>query len=331
MSENFDEVFNEKKLDRAIKRGKRKATIRTIVISLIVLVIALAAGNYYNTKISYKMSEEAFKREQEFVKLTVPNGYISQSIDTIGFLGGRGTYKISKAVGPKPVIVSEGVSIFGLPSDNLIVKLLGVSPKYPITRAAGGGETSGENSISYSIYGYRKMKFFHPEINYEKYQNDLKELDNLSDNQLIEMGVSFDKPYKEEDMTSIMGYTKRSWYWVDVFLKEDLDRFKKEAKMFGGEMGYIPEFNAIGVPVFTSGATDNFAQRYEPFLIELLKNTKLERYSKIYKELEAKGYKSYADMPILGAVVYGTKSELKQLLSNPHIKASSFGVVTSLY
>jgi hypothetical protein len=44
-----------------------------------------------------------------------------------------------------------------------------------------------------------------------------------------------------------------------------------------------------------------------------------------------KGYKEYNNAPILGAIVYGTKSELKSLIGNPKIKASSFGVITSKY
>jgi hypothetical protein len=336
MSENFDEIFNEKKLNKAIKKGKLKSTIRTTVIatiiSLIVLVVGIAVGNYYNTKIVLKMSEESFKREEELVKFAVPNGYISKSTDNIGFLGGKGTYKISKNIGNKPVVVDERVSAFGITSNNPLVRLLGLYPKYPITRAQGSsGYAAGEWPTSYWENGYRKMEFYHPDINYTEYRNDLKELDNLSDNQLIEMGVSFDKPYKEADMTTVMGYTKRSWYWIDAFTKEDMDMHKKEAAEYDDRVASIHEFEVLGVPVFTRGATDNFAQRYTPFLIDLLKNTKWQKYNQLYKELEGKGYLSYANVPILGAVVYGTKAELKQLLNNPHIKASSFGVVTSLY
>jgi hypothetical protein len=335
MSNNFDELFNEKKLDKAIKRGKLKSTIRTTIIatmiSLIVLVIGIAVGNHYNTKIVLKMSEESFKMEEELVKFTVPNGYISKSIDNIGFLGGKGTYKISKNIGNKPVVVSERVSAFGITSNNPLVRLLGLYPKYPITRGQGGiGHVAGEWPVSYWENGYRKMRFYHPDINYTEYRNDLKEIDNLSDNQLIEMAVSFDKPYKSSDMTTVMGYTKRSWYWIDAFAKEEMDMHKKRAAEYDGKVAAIDEFQVIGVPVWTSGATDNFELRYDS-LMELLKNTKWQKYNQIYKELETKGYKNYADIPILGAVVYGTKAELKQLLKNPHIKASSFGVVTSLY
>ena len=45
----------------------------------------------------------------------------------------------------------------------------------------------------------------------------------------------------------------------------------------------------------------------------------------------AKGYKNYYDVPVLGAIVYGTKSELKVLIGNPAIKASSFGIIISKY
>ena len=38
-----------------------------------------------------------------------------------------------------------------------------------------------------------------------------------------------------------------------------------------------------------------------------------------------------SNVPILGAVVYGTKDELKSLIGNSHIKAASFGVVVDKY
>ena len=65
--------------------------------------------------------------------------------------------------------------------------------------------------------------------------------------------------------------------------------------------------------------------------MSLLQATKLEKCKAICNKMIAKGYKEYNTAPILGAIVYGTKSELKSLIGNPKIKASSFGVITSKY
>ena len=329
MTDNFDELFDEKKLNKAIKKGKLKSTIRTALISLVVTIIVITVGSYFNTKISLKMSEQSFKKNQEWVKLSVPNGFISQSVDNIGFLGGKGTYNVSRAIGYKSVVLLEGTSMFGFSLNNPILKFLGYSPNYPVTRYSGGYTVMKIEdgwTVNYSQNGYRSMMFFHPEISYKGYKDDLGQLDKISDDQLIELAVSFDKPYKHYEVQSLLSKVNASWYWLDAFTKEDMKMNKDEAKLFSGKGANIHEFNAIGVNVkpqdFETGYTD---------LMNLLKDTKLERYKDIYNEMIAKGYKDYNDVPILGAIVYGTKSELKVLIGNPSIKASSFGVIISKY
>lgn len=330
MNDNLDELFDEKKLDKAIKTGKLKSTIRTAIISLVVTMILVIVGSYFNTRISLKMSEQSYKDNEEFVKLSVPNGFISQSIDNIGFLGGKGTYKISKTVGYKSIILQERQSTFGYSLNSQVLKLLGYPLNFPLVRGSGGHSNQKmENGwyINYSEKGYRKMMFFHPKINYKGYKDDLSNLDKIADDQLIELAISFDKPYKDSQVQSFLGNKVNvSWYWLDAFTDEDMKDYRLRVEISDANRAHIDEFNAIGVNVspqhFETGYTE---------LMDLLKNTKLEKYKAIYNTMMANGYKGYYDVPILGAIVYGTKSELKVLIGNPAIKASSFGVITSAY
>ncbi|GCD11449.1 anti sigma factor C-terminal domain-containing protein [Clostridium tagluense] len=331
MNDNLDQLFDEKKLNKAIKMGKIKSTIRTAIISLVVTIIVITLGSYFNTKLSLKMSEQSFKDNEEFVKLSVPNGFISQSIDNIGFLGGKGTYKVSKAIGYKSVVIREIPSMFGYSLNNPVLKFLGYSPNFPLTRYSGGptiNEPQDGWPVNYSENGYRRMMFFHPEINYKGYKDDLSNLDKFSDDKLIEVAISFDKPYKHYELISFLNNSKFniSWYWLDAFTNEDMKTSKQEADLSSSNGAYIDEHNALGVNVkpqhFETGYTD---------LLKLLKNSKLEKYNLIYNAMMAKGYKDYNSVPILGVIVYGTKSELKVLIGNPAIKASSFGVITSKY
>jgi hypothetical protein len=170
------------------------------------------------------------------------------------------------------------------------------------------------------------MMFFHPEISYKGYKNDLGELDKISDDKIIEMAISFDKSYNYYDIDTILGKNKACWFWLDAFTKEDMEMNKKIAELHDGKGAYVDEFNAIGVNV----NPQHFQTGYEE-LLNLLKGTKLQKYNAIYNEMMAKGYKTYNDVAILGVIVYGTKSELKELIENPHIKASSFGVITDKY
>jgi hypothetical protein len=326
MDNNLDELFNEDKLMKAIRKGKLKSTIRTITISLVVTLLVIAIGSYLNTKISLKLSDQAFKQNQEWVKLTVPNGYISESKDTLGFLGGKGTYKISKVIGNKPVEIQENESVFSYFQNNRLLSFLGLSSNYPVTRYQGSGHYAGEWPVNYTQSGYRRMMFFHPEINYRGYKNDLSELDKISDDKIIELAISFDKSYKQVDAQFLLGKIEPTWYWLDVYTKEDMNRFKQDADMYAGAGAYIDEFNAIGVNV----KPKHFDTSYNE-LLSVLKDPYFKSYNEKYTEMMAKGYKTYSDVSILGCIVYGTKSQLKELIGNPHIKASSFGVITNIY
>lgn len=328
MKDNLDELFSEDKLEKAIKKGKLKSTIRAIAISLIVTILIITIGSYFNNKISLNLSEKAFKQNEEWVKLSVPNGYISESIDNIGFLGGKGTYKVSRPIGNKPVVVQEGISEFGYFLNNPILKFLGYIPNFPYTRYQGGYgvQKAEEWPVNYTQNGYRKMMFFHPEINYKGYKNDLGELNKVSDDKIIELAISFDKPYKQNQVPALLGNIKPAWYWLDAFTKEDMDMYKKLADMHSGKGAYIDEFNAIGINVNPWDIETSYND-----LLKAMKDPKFQKYNAIYNEMMAKGYKTYNDVPILGAIVYGTKSELQELIGNPNIKASSFGVITSIY
>jgi len=271
-----------------------------------------------NAVIVIKLSNEMFSYNQSSINLTVPNGYISKSSDSMGFLTGRSDYTITRQVGGKPVALENRVSIFGL------------TPPLLVSRFQTEKISGGEWPIVYWENGYRKMIFFHPEISYKEYKNDLNDLDKVSGDKLIELGISFDKPYKVEDIPTILPNVNTSWYWVDAFEKGKLEQYKKEAIEYDANATFISENDVLGVSVMTDFNNNDFNGAYSD-LCELLKTSKDKRYNEVYNELLTKGYTDSTSVPILGAVVYGTKDELKSLIGNPHIKAASFGVVVEKY
>lgn len=316
----LDQIFDEDKLDRAIKKGKRKPTKRTVFISSLVTILVfvlIAAGSI---ALNNNMCNKTFQTMNAYSKLTVPNGYISKSVDTFGFLGGNSNYTISRMVGNKPVILEERVQSFGL------------LPQIINTSGQGGynGQISGEWPKSYWEYGYNKMIFFHPQIAYKEYKNDLADLNQIGNDKLIEVGLSFDKPYTISKLSNILPDVKISWYWVDTFTNEDMERYNKRVKDYNTKTGYINEFDVLGVGMMASPDVNHFGSNYYNFIYNL-KTSINPKHNGIYKELEAKGYSDSSKVPILGAIVCGTKSELRTLIGNPHIKASSFSVITEKY
>lgn len=313
----LDEIFDDDKLNMAIKKGKKKSTRKTVLISLLMVVAAFIVIFVANAAITFKLSNAMFDYNQSRIKLTVPNGYISKSADSMGFLVGRGDFTVTRNIGNKPVVLENRVSLFGL------------IPPFFVSRGTGGsGQEAGEWPIGYWENGYRKMIFFHPEISYKQYKNDLNELDKISSDKLIELGISFDKPYKVADIPTILPNIKKSWYWVDAFRKSDLERYKKEAREYDGKATFIDEYYVLGVSM--REFYDYDFKGYDG-LLESLKSSKDKKFNEIYNELVTKGYTDSSNVPILGAIVYGTKDELKSLIGNPHIKAASFGVVVDKY
>ena len=63
--------------------------------------------------ISAYFSQKAFKQWDSYVRLSTPNGYISETVDSTGILGGQSNYKISKDMKIKAVVIEQKQYQFG--------------------------------------------------------------------------------------------------------------------------------------------------------------------------------------------------------------------------
>ena len=80
MDEFTEDIFDEKKIKKAIKKGKRKTIITIVFVSILVFVVL----NIVNFAISAYFSQKAFKQWDSYVRLSTPNGYISETVDSTG-------------------------------------------------------------------------------------------------------------------------------------------------------------------------------------------------------------------------------------------------------
>ncbi|BDR66499.1 anti sigma factor C-terminal domain-containing protein [Clostridium tetani] len=329
-NENLDDIFDSDKLMKDIKKGKRRSLLRIIIVSVI-LIITMFAANIF---ISNKIGDISMKKRNKLVRLSVPNGYISRSTESIGVLGGTANYRISRYIGDRAIILDEETSIYGLPLKGLMVRMNGgdldksIANKYPEMVWTWSDLNRWKN-------GYRKMKFYHPDLQYKQYTNDLNILDDLSNAKLIEVAVSFDKKYKIKDIENIIPNVKKSWYCFDAFTKEEIENYKNEIKE--GKSSYIGEGQMIGINAVNHEIPDlgiskeTSSDTLIDTLLNFMESSGNKRYNAIYKELIKKGYKDSSSIPVIGVIVYGTKDELKKLVENPHIKAASIGVITDRY
>lgn len=321
---NIDDFLDENKIKKAIRVAKIKLTFKIIAVSIIVFII----GSFINSKLCLKYSLAAYEKDEAVVKLSIPNGYISESSDFFGILGGTRFMKISKSIGGKNVIINDSVTKFGLNGEEKSEH----TDRYDRTNGGGPNESESKWPVSTWKYGYKRLRFFHPELQYKEYQNDLSIIEKVPDGKVIEMAISFDKPYKVDDIFFIqekLKPAKITWIWLDEFTKEKMDEYKYEIENYDSNANGVEENDAIGIECYNSVnfSFRDYNEKYDE-VMERLGKSPMIGHKTLYNEIMERGKTSSEDAKILGVVVHGTKEELIELINNPLIKATSFGVIT---
>lgn len=313
MSDYTEDIFDERKIKKAIQKGKIRSIFMIIIISLIVFIVL----NVLNFAISAYYSQKAFKQWDAYVRLSTPNGYISETVDSRGFLGGMSTYKISKDMKIKSVVMEQNQYSFGL------------IPPTLISRGSGGsiGVTGEDWQFSYKENGWREMMFFHPSVTYKKYNNDLNLIQKSQGNQIFEVALSFDKPYKQSELP-FTELPEMTWFWMNTYSDSQINTFQKEAKENDWSSTFIRENDALGFSInYPYTSLTDLEQDYDKFLT-LLQTSASSEHQKVYKTIKDTKIK---DTEMLGVVVYGTKEEIQEIMKEPIIKAASLGGVIDNY
>lgn len=308
MNDFSDDLFDEKKIKKAVRKGKWKTIITVILISIVVFVVL----NIANAAISAHYSEKAFKQWDAYVRLSTPNGYISETVDSKGILGGTSNYEISKDFKIKPVVIERKQYSFGQNSSVLTSRF----------RGSKIGSTGEDWQFGYKENGWREMLFFHPNVSYKKYKDDEELIEGMQGDKIYEVALSFDQPYKPREL--FMQLPEMTWFWIDTYSSEQLNEFQQEAKVNDWSSTFIREYDALGFSINRPYISiHDLKAEYEEFLELLPLSISSDHQNAFNKMKDIK----VEDVEILGAVVYGTKEEIVEILKEPIIKASSLGGV----
>lgn len=313
MDEFTEDIFDEKKIEKAIKKGKRKSIITIVFVSIIVFVVL----SIVNFAISAYFSQKAFKQWDAYVRLSTPNGYISETVDSTGLLGGQSNYKVSKDMKIKPVVIEQKQYQFGL------------NPSILISRGAGGsiGITGEDWQFGYKENGWRELLFFHPNIAYKKYKNDEDLMNHMEGDKIYEVALSFDKPYKQSELP-LFELPAMTWFWLNTYSDRQLKTFQQEAKEYDWSSTFIRENEALGFSInSTAFSTIKLDYEYKDFL-NLLQTSFHDEHQNVHDRMKNI---NIDDVEILGIVMYGTKNEVEEIIKKPFIKASSLGGVIDNY
>lgn len=182
----------------------------------------------------------------------------------------------------------------------------------------------------FSDAGHRVMQFFHPRINYTTYKKDLNELNKLESNDVVELGISFDRRYSFDEVREMLpDNIQLNWCWVDTI---DDNFFNIDEEFFNSEYAVFYEEDIMGFPTINGNGKlkeDPMAEFIESFDLILAKTRKQkEELTNAFNKLAGgAGTINPEEVPIIGVVVVGTVEELKALDNISSIKASSFGVI----
>lgn len=313
MNEFNEDLFDEKKIEQAIKKGKRKSiwliTLISIGVFLGLNIVNLAAYTYY--------SQRAYEQRDAYVQLSTPNGYISKTTDSKGILGGETQYKVSKDMKIKSLVIEQNQYKFGL------------LPSLSISRGAGGkiGVTGEDWQFTYKENGWRNLLFFHPIINYEKYKNDTELIEQMEGNKIYEVALSFDQAYTLQELPA-MKMLEMTWFWVDTYTSDQMAEMQREANEYMWSANFVREHDALGFSTNQAGFTPTSLEfEYKEFQ-RLLQASFSGDHHRAYDRIKDLGID---EIDILGMVVYGTKEELMPIINKTFIKAVSVGGIIDNY
>jgi len=335
--------FKNTKLKKTIKKAKWHSILRNVIISFLVFGVLMIGGGITNNIIVDKMWGPVQIATSSFNNISAPNQYIGKSSRYQGFLSGRTEYTTFKIIEDKVVYTGDNEYSYGLFKDYHGSWTGSESPSI-----LGKSWDAGDLELQkYNELGQREMVFFYPFIDYTNYKNDLKCLDNITSNKVMEMALSFDKDYTIEEVNNLLPKdVTLSWYWLDDLNKQEKEssksRKEKQQQSDGttNVVDYPPrlrsEWTAYGIKAYDPNGTP--LEEPEQHFIWALKNgmeydTRFKsEFERVYNNIKGEdGKLTKDDIKVFGVVVTGDIDDLKALINLPFIKASSLGVVTEKY
>lgn len=304
------------------------------MISLVVSVIVLFGGALLNVQLINMSESRAMQDEYALMSISGPNQYFSGITSESGLLSGRMEFSTYKVIEGVPIPWGTRKTVY---------------KAFPFLPLANGGHTNGtsisvpdpdmiregyEYTRSYNgLNGQRLMNFYIPDVNYnDKLLNDLPLLDQMDQNKLVEMAISFDKSYSLAEVRAMIpAELTQVWYWVDTY---DNKKYLEPYKDGNGNMSYANPFNEswlYGFGIHLDGSQIN-EKDFIASLEQGLKGRYEYEFNRIYDYLRGDKVKpSETDIRILGVVLTGNAKELQILEGKPYVRGSVLGAVVDKY
>ncbi|MDR7238446.1 anti sigma factor C-terminal domain-containing protein [Neobacillus drentensis] len=310
-------------LQKAVKKSKRKQTIKYVIITIlttsILLTIVFMGSQYILTKRI---------QDQDYLYNSVHGANISDGGTSYNYnlfsITAETTYR--KTIGDRSILwdkMTERVPLFGRIET--------------LERGSGMTEVNSLNEEAKRYVRYndfnneRKIDFYYPGLSYDYLPHELDTAVKLDDNKLIEVALSFKEPMTILEATKQLGQENVNWLWVDTSsvaqmkrMEETLDSDSLKTKGGGGAFGFevTPEFP------YSEENGDGFIS-----MLEQLRNKGLHKSSinEALKGIKENTLATKGKIRLNGAVVTGTAAELKRFQKLKFIRASVLGATIDKY
>lgn len=313
-------VFDEKLNNKIIKKAKLRSTLKTLLITAVAtpVILALIWYGLYHLRLyqGNKVQAEILWRNQ----ISAPNVHISNQSVKLDALGGETYNQTYKWLGDKPY-VWEPVEEF--------YNLLGHSTRRYGAFGAISLPEPLRTSSSYrynSATGDREMFFYHPEVQYDSYEDSIGRLKQLEGDTLVELALSFDHAYTLDETRELLpAGLQPVWLWADAYTPSYKKYLQETHQTVAADSMIIYGFH--GEQFAPYGGVDTFITSVEQ-LREHGKNFTWEA-DQVHESLAGDNdVLEPGDITIIGVVVTGTAKQLEVLQNQAYIKASTFGVIS---
>ena len=309
----FDPAFNEQDL---IKSAKRKSYFRMTGVSFLVSVCVVTLLILLKIQLTPYVMNHKLVAKELYYDIFGANIYVGAWDEQYKLIGSSAEAPKYKLLNGKPVHLGE----ISLDSSDRVITI-------------GNSEFA-----QFSYNGNRVMNFFHPSLSYEKYANDLQELNKVNEGKVIEMALSFDQAYTYSEIVSMLPEdVTLQWNWVNTYTKEELEAMKASDRLYAEyPTTILQEHEVAGFPSISEAGevignpVDDFLETLD--LAQSKGGSYKEEFAHIYETLNKENTSlTNENVEIIGVVVVGDKHQLASLMNKTYIKASSFGAIIDQY
>lgn len=312
--ENIFSGHKEKEIEKIIKNKRRILAGKNIIIVIFisVAVTGMFLKFIYNrsTTNTQVVLEQSLKKATDEYRMSKPNTYIGEvRVSETGL----NNYYIEiinyKRIGSKTLyngsdIVNKDMFSEMIYSDDMRSS----KSKSPLP------SLKIENRECNS-YGIRNMFFYYDYVKYDEIINDIEVIKDISDEKIIEVGISLDKGYNYDEIQKMFPFELSTFYWVQPN-RETLSENNIEYDI--SNQTVIPGDNIGGVKLI-----DRDGKRYSFDEIKSYKPKMEENGEEIDTGITGNN--------IYGVVLVGKPSEIYTLKSKPYIRALTLGTVVDKY